>query len=201
MKYQQVKKVKCPNCNAELNVKNSKDEKEKYIECPSCKAQLKVNFHEILEAPTVLPPTTPRQGGATQLGGGYGNGETQLGCGSSGGGLTQLPDSRLPRHAAILFDGKEYPLKAGSNIVGRKSPNRYADVALPTNDVYMSRQHVEIFVSCDATGGITDVTIRNYRAKNTTKVGMTKMENDEVLRLSDGDSITLSSTTLIFKLY
>ena len=50
----QVKRIKCPNCNAVLDVKNSKDERQKHILCPGCKAELLVKFPQPLVAETVI---------------------------------------------------------------------------------------------------------------------------------------------------
>ena len=53
----QVKRIKCPSCGIELDVRNSKSEIVKHIVCPMCQKQLTVDFpkEENLSGASVFP--------------------------------------------------------------------------------------------------------------------------------------------------
>lgn len=187
-----IKRVMCPNCNVVLDVKNSKNETEKLITCPSCSMPLKVTFsaqQEPLEAKTFL--ATPKQKttgyGATQLtGNSY---ATEL--------ATHKP--KADAIAKLMYGGVEYPLEDGQNIIGRKGQTSKATIQIETPDRYMSRQHCSITVN-QLPDGTMKAVLCNYQNKNLTSIDGQEIETGDAIRLTNGDSITMGHTTVIFKL-
>ncbi len=178
----QIKRVKCPQCNAVLDVKNSKNEEIKQIACPSCQTLLQVRFapqQETIEAHTFLEtPQSPHP---------LSNGETQLAA------------PKTHTHAELLYGGVNYPLVEGRNIVGRKGNTSKATVQIETADRYMSRQHVAIEVTT-LPDGTLKVLLSNHQNKNLTSVDGQSIEACDTIRLTDGNAITLGHSTLTFKL-
>ena len=198
----QSKLVKCPNCNAKLNVQNSKNEEEKLIKCKNCGIPLKVIFAP-QQAPLVAhtyiapPKNPPVDGGATQLAGGN-NGATILGGAMSG--ATQLgPSPKKESSPRLVFNDLPYFLKEGQNIIGRKANTSKATVQIDTADRYMSRQHCAIKVTT-LPDGTKKVVLSNYQNKNRTIVDGQEIATGDEIRLIDGDRITMGHTTIIFKL-
>ena len=193
----QTKRIKCPNCNAVLDVKNSQDECVKQITCPSCKALLQVKFtpppppKEPIEAHTfyAVPKPTLEDDGNTQLAKGR-DSSTQLASAGS---------SQFCQNALLTFEGREYKLEEGQNIIGRKANTSTATIQIETADRYMSRQHCSITVKT-LPDGTKKAILSNYQNKNSTKVDGQEIATGDEIRLSDGNSITMGHTTIIFKL-
>ena len=190
----QIKRVKCPQCNAVLDVKNSKNEEVKQITCPSCQTWLQVRFapqQEPIEAHTFLEtPQSPQS---------LDNGETQLAAGMSGATQLNISESQTHTHAELLYGGVNYPLVEGRNIVGRKGNTSKATVQIETADRYMSRQHVAIEVTT-LPNGTLKVLLSNYQNKNLTSVDGQPIETGDAIRLTDGNAITMGHTKVTFKL-
>lgn len=196
----QIKRIICPKCRAILDVKNSQNEEVKIITCPSCKTGLKVKFppqQEPVEAKTFLSGQPTAGGGTTQLGGL--DGKTVLGGGTGGSTVLGTPNQGTSVTARLTYGGKDYPLKEGQNIIGRQGTTSMATVQIETADRYMSRQHCSITVST-LPDGTKKVVLRNYQNKNQTTVDGQPIENDDTIRLTDGNSITMGHTTVTFKL-
>ena len=196
----QIKRIICPKCRAILDVKNSQNEEVKIITCPSCKTGLKVKFppqQEPVEAKTFLSGQPTAGGGKTQLGGL--DGRTVLGGGTGGSTVHGTPNQDISVTAKLTFGGKDYPLKEGQNIVGRQGTTSMATVQIETADRYMSRQHCSITVST-LPDGTKKAVLSNYQNKNQTTVDSQPIENEDTIRLTDGNSITMGHTTVTFKL-
>ena len=196
----QIKRIICPKCRAILDVKNSKNEEVKIITCPSCKTGLKVKFppqQEPVEAKTFLSGQPTAGNGTTQLGGL--DGRTVLGGGTGGSTVLGIPNQGTSVTARLTYGGKDYPLKEGQNIIGRQGTTSMATVQIETADRYMSRQHCSIEVST-LPDGTKKAVLRNYQNKNQTTVDGQPIENDDTIRLTEGNSITMGHTTVTFKL-
>lgn len=196
----QIKRIICPKCRAILDVKNSQNEEVKIITCPSCKVALKVKFppqQEPVEAKTFLSGRPTAGSGTTQLG--SPDGRTILGGGTGGSTVLGTPNQGTSVTAKLTFGGKDYPLKEGQNIIGRQGTTSMATVQIETADRYMSRQHCSIEVST-LPDGTKKAILRNYQNKNQTTVDGQPIENDDTIRLTDGNSITMGHTNVIFKL-
>lgn len=197
----QTKKIKCPNCDVVLEVKNSKNETVKQITCPQCKAVLKVNFppeQEPIEAKTYYAPPKqkPADNGATQYGG-VDDGTTRFDGVDVGTTQYEPHLAKKDSSAQLVYDGQTYDLEEGQNIVGRKGTTSKATVQIETTDRYMSRQHCSIKVTT-LPDGTKKVVLSNYQNKNATMVNGQKIETGDEIRLTDGNSITMGHTTIIF---
>ena len=201
----QIKRIKCPKCNAVLDVKNSQNEAVKQITCPNCKSVLQVKFppqppqEEPLEAKTYYAPQKPKvaDNGATQLAGS--GGETQLAGASYGATQLVTGPSKTLTSAKLMYGGACYPLEEGQNIVGRKGNTSKASVQIATDDRYMSRQHCSITITT-LPDGTKKAVLSNYMNKNLTSVNGQEIETGDAIRLTDGNSITMGHTTVTFKL-
>ena len=175
----QTKRIKCPKCGVVLDVINSKNETIKQITCPSCSSALQVKFElqeEPIEAHTYYAPKVSKNSGETVL----------------------ATDSKTHETAYLVYNGIEFPLEMGENIIGRKGNTSNATVQIPTDDRFMSRQHCRVNVTF-LSDGTLKVTLRDYQNKNMTSVnGVTITQGDEI-RLSNDDKITMGNTTIIFK--
>ena len=194
----QTKRITCPKCGVVLDVKNTKDEEVKQVTCPKCKTLLKVKFAQPIEAPTYYGSPKPGAEGATQLGGGQ-SGATVLGGIQSGATQLVVPSAKAPVTPHLSFDGKDYSLQEGQNIIGRKASSSQATVQIETTDRYMSRQHITITVNT-LPDGTKKVVLSNYQNKNQTIVDGQEITTGDIIRLTDGDKITMGHTTVIFKL-
>ena len=203
----QTKRIICPKCKAVLDVTNSKNETLKQITCPSCKTILQVKFQpqqeqpqqEPIEAKTYYAPPkrSMSDSGATQLAGA--GGETVLGGGLSGATQLYMPTQKTTSTAKLTFEGNDYPLEEGQNIVGRKGTTSKATVQIATEDRYMSRQHCSITVTT-LPDGTKKAVLSNYQNKNLTTVDGQEIETGDEIRLTNGDRITMGHTTVVFKL-
>lgn len=189
----QTKRIICPTCKVVLDVTNSRKEAVKQITCPSCKAILQVKFQpqqEPIEAKTYYAP--PKQSVAD-------NGETQLAGSLSGATQLYTPTQKTSATAKLTFGGKNYPLHEGQNIIGRQGTTSKATVQIETEDRYMSRQHAIIRVTT-LPDGTTKAILSNYQNKNLTTIDGQPIGTNDEIRLTDGNSITMGHTTVIFKL-
>lgn len=183
------KSVVCPNCGAILEVVNSKNETIKQIFCPNCKIDLQVKFgsppKKTLDAHTYYAPKSPNMG------------ETQLSSGKVGATKLASPPSKRVS-AKLVFNGVEYPLQMGRNVVGRKATTSQASIQIDTADRYMSRQHVLINLT-KLSDGTIKATLCNYQNKNDTTIDGQPIETGDEIRLVDGNTITMGDTSVIFK--
>lgn len=177
----QIKRIKCPNCQAILDVKNSKNEAIKQITCPSCNVLLKVKFDvqqdsdEPIEAHTYYAAPD--------------NGKTQL----------QVADKKTTTQVTLEFENYLYNLEEGQNIIGRKGNTSKATIQIATDDRFMSRQHCAIKISTLPDGSQKAV-LSNYQNKNLTMVNGQEVESGDEIRLTNGNLITMGHTTVTFKL-
>lgn len=183
----QIKRIKCPKCDIVLDVKNSKEQASVRLHCPNCRTLLQVSFppeEEPVEAPTFYArPKQPVDNGATQLGGG-----------PSGG--TQASASQ--QIVSLVFEGRGYPLEEGRNIVGRKAKKPQANVQIPTDDLYMSRQHCVINVTT-MDDGRKKAVLSNFQNKNDTLINGHQIGSGDAIILQNGNMIKMGETTVMFK--
>jgi pSer/pThr/pTyr-binding forkhead associated (FHA) protein len=96
-----------------------------------------------------------------------------------------LPDAAsLPRLVAATNGGREYPLNAGENSVGREN----ADVLLPDSQV--SRRHARLFLEGQS------LTIEDLGSTNGTKVAGRRLTPGERAPVQDGDEIQFGTLAL-----
>lgn len=172
------KKVKCPTCEAILDVKNSKGEAIKIFNCPICATKLKVVFRRELESTKPLEAHEYIEKPNDE----YVEEKTTV------DGLAKAT------HAFLNMNGKSVELKVGDNIVGRHSSSYKASVELPTKDSFMSRQHALFKVK--KAGNTLVVAISNYRNLNPTYVNDKQLGDEDEIILSHGDRIKMGETTV-----
>ena len=193
----QIKRIKCPNCNAVLDVQNPKDEPLRKIKCPNCKAELLVKF------PPLKVPEKPLEGEtfiATPKKSVVDSGATQL-AGSSYGATQLVTPNEKPKmsNARLVFEDQPYFLSEGQNIIGRKGNTSKATVQIATDDRYMSRQHCSITITT-LPDGTKKAVLSNYQNKNLTTIDGQEIETGDAIRLVNGNRITMGHTTVVFKL-
>lgn len=209
----QTKNVTCPKCRLVLGVKSDKDTPSTAeVVCPQCHSRLLVRFKgkdAPLEAHTSLaqPISQPQfNAGETQLGGmpprgTFGrqafSGETQLGSSPASGKPNQEKAPAVLPY--LLHTGRQYNLKEGKNIIGRKALKSEATIQIDTNDKTMSRQHCSIDLKRLPDGTFKAV-ISNYKNLNLTKINNVEIADGDIIRLSKGDMITMGETTIVFNL-
>lgn len=191
----QTKRVKCPHCGVVLDVKNSKNETLKQITCPQCKYPLQVKFDPAEEQPE--PPSDPLEAETYYAPKKAVDAATQLGGISSATQLASTP--RKNKKAILTFQGEDYLLSEGQNIIGRSGTTSKASIQIKTDDRYMSRQHVAIEVKTFADGTIKAV-LQNYKNKNETLIDGQAIETGDEIRLADNNTITMGRTTVTFKI-
>ena len=111
---------------------------------------------------------------------------------------SSVSTSTSKSNARLIFNGKTIPLAYGRNVIGRRAETSPANVQIPADDLYMSRQHCVINVSYGADGR-PKVTLSNYQNKNRTAVNGRVINGQDNILLSDGNQITLGRTTMTFK--
>ena len=201
--------TKCTSCGTMLEVRNSKNEAVKEIKCPKCGCVLHVPFNVV---PRINDIAKTQLGSfPTEKNTPHDSAETQLGfkpnpAKTNNSGETQLGPTTLPPIAQVqprlkpgrlVCNGKEYPLKIGRNIVGRKSQLKPADIMLDVNDQYMSRQHIVIDVQ--QIGDTLRATIANYQNTNSTLVAGLPLNKGEEFVLSNGMEIKMGDTVIIYR--
>lgn len=112
---------------------------------------------------------------------------------------TIVSTSTSKSSARLIFNGKTIPLAFGRNVVGRRAETSSANVQIPADDLYMSRQHCVINVSYGA-DGTAKATLSNYKNKNRTAINGHVIHGQDTVSLNDGNQVTLGRTTMIFKL-
>lgn len=177
----EIIKVKCPFCSAQLNVRNVPGIENKNITCPVCGQKSKMSqFQRLSGRPA------PQADDTTQLPG-------------MPAARREAPQAerQSPGVLKVLGTGKVYPLKPGRNIVGRASSTPQADVNLETpGEKLLSRQHIVIDIKAVPGKGMIHY-VSLYKEKvNNTYVGNDMLEYGDVLVLKPGDVIKLPSISV-----
>lgn len=102
----------------------------------------------------------------------------------------------------LEYEGKEYPLAVGDNIIGRKANSSSATVQIDTSSDAtgrtMSREHIKIRV-IKLSGGKYKSTVSVCKAKNSTSVSGELLTEEDCIVLCSGDRIKMGSVTVVFK--
>ena len=95
---------------------------------------------------------------------------------------------------------QSFDFKIGRNILGRKS-SKPIDIAIETNDIYMSREHCVIEVRLNKLDKY-DFLIRDNKSTNGTIINgiqRKKLSTEDVFFLKDGDSLQLGMTKVVLR--
>jgi hypothetical protein len=134
-----------------------------------------------------------------------GTGGSFLSGGLAGGGYgasdgaTQVPSQPFAKfnvdtgQIRVAWESKTYPLRLGSNVIGRIAQSGTADLQI-SNDEYMSRRHVQIDVV--KKNGIIEHHLVEINSKNIVYLNGKPIERGDVLILNFGDKLTLGKTTV-----
>ena len=156
----------------------------KKIKCPKCEGVIEVknsNDEKVLQfkCPNASCGATIRLF--------FDTGETVL----------AMPKSK-ETFGAIYCNRVSYPLNIGKQTMGRMSTSQHLDIAIPTNDLSMSRLHAEIEVVKLSNGRIKPI-LQDLRDKEKVKKKPIKIageylyETDRIV-LQSGDIFTLGDT-------
>ena len=165
-------KVVCPQCRRLLSFMEVPDIGNKLIVCPKCNFRATVDVYR--------SETAGRQG------------ETEVTC---------LPEY-INKYAMIVGclrvkeTGKIFPLKQGKNVIGRIAQTGTADIQL-SDDLYMSRSHIEINIVQTALG--LEHRLEEINSKNEVLLNAKPLQRGEILVLQFGDKMILGKTEVIFE--
>ena len=176
----QIKRIECPRCKVVLDVKQVDEQFERKILCPKCKTELLVKFSpnpSPMEAHTFCAKPKPASERPSC--------ETQL---------FSAPQKQ-EKDVKLTYNGKDYELSEGRNIVGRSAQSSQADIQIEVDDMYMSRHHCIVSVTT-LPNNTKKVVLNNYQNKNLTAVNGQQLQGDDVIRLSDGNIITMGKTNI-----
>lgn len=163
-------KIKCPNCGIVLGAADDPANAQKTVVCPNCKVR-----NRFVAFQRVIPGEVDDQ--------------------------TRI-DFAVKDTVGSLVDEKtkkEYPLREGSNLIGRKplkEPPK-ASVPIETGDRGFSRAHLYVDVMKGRDGHWHHYA-SNADNKNETSINGTKLEDGDKIGLKDGDRIASSETVLRF---
>lgn len=165
--------IQCPHCNIKLKV----DERKlpsgiTSFKCPSCKQGIPVTLLSKGQVKNSEPETQLIQSVKTHT-----------------GKLTVLPDPNTSEQV--------YPLYEGIILVGRKSGESKAAIAIHTSDRSMSREHIRIEVKKDPKGGYKHY-LSDNKSKNHTLYNNNYLDEGEVVVLNNNDEIIIGRTILRF---
>ena len=169
-----IVKVMCPQCKRLLSFMNAPDMGNKLIVCPAC------NFRATVDV--------------------YHNGTTGTG-GKEETEVTNLPE-HISKNAMIVGclrvkeTGKIYPLKLGRNVIGRIAQTGTADIQL-SDDIYMSRSHIEIDIVQASLG--LEHRLVEINSKNEVLLNDKPLPHGDILILQFGDKMILGKTEVIFE--
>ncbi|MCM1006295.1 MAG: FHA domain-containing protein [Prevotella sp.] len=164
-------KVKCPWCGAQLRIKEQANPQGKSITCPICKNKNPlVEFIQVEEIGVEEGTELPKFG------------------------LNRIGILRST-------DGKCYRLNPGKNVVGRKAETSKADVRIDTHgNVHTSREHLIIDVERTSFGGYRHWVSLYKKEVNDTFVDGEKLTEYDKIELTDGNIIKLPDLSLTFEL-
>ena len=157
----------CPKCKATLEFDRAVIS---VVKCPKCQYTGNVAEFKELEPPTEVKLQTGKL---------YMPGKLEL----------------IETDAQWLQKERTVDLKRGINTLGRMSPNSTATIQLPTNDEFMSKNHVTIDVIMKA-DGVFEHRLSDWKSKNGTFHNGDRLEKGDVIKLIQGDIIKLGHTFL-----
>ena len=163
-------KIKCPNCGAVLGATDNPANVKKMVICPNCKVR-----NRFIDFKRVVPDRA--------------DDETRIDL-SEKNTIGRLVDEKTR---------KEYHLKEGRNLIGRKpvkDPPK-ASVPIETADRGFSRAHMYIDVMKGRDGQWHHYA-SNAENKNATRINGDELEDGDRFGLKHGDRITSSDTSLRF---
>lgn len=172
---QNIIRVKCPKCGAVLTLKGNNELAGKNIKCAICSTISKFELFKVVNS-----VAAPSDEDATSL-----------------SPLLKDSSSAPKKLGVIQYQGKEYKLAPGANIIGRKASSSSATVQIDTDDRTMSRCHITIEVTTTQSG---DYIYYLYTAKNmnATNINGQKIAEGDKIILSGSETIEMGLTKVKF---
>lgn len=174
-----MRKIKCinPICGKTFNYNEQKNPNAKKIRCAHCK------FVQPIDKPVVAPP------------------------------LPQPPPPPPPPKSSIKEIGwlvihdehtktATFQLRKGVNLIGRKSSSTPSDVniAIKTEDLFMSREHCSIEVR-EGNDGNYEYLLSDRNSANGSYLNEeNRLSSSRIYSLRDGDTVQAGRTKLVLKL-
>lgn len=167
-----------------------------FIVCPECRQQLSFNEVPGYQNMVVECPKCHFKANASV----YQRGVQARGAHGADDAPTQLvlpPRSTLDvGQIKVKSTGEVQWLKTGSNVIGRRAKTGTADIKI-SNDMYMSRRHVQIDVV--KTAGGYEHRLVEINSKNIVKLNGKPINRGDILILKFGDVLTLGTTDIVLE--
>lgn len=168
-------KIVCPECGMKLQFAEVPNYQNKLVECIRCHFKANVS---------------------TYLAGGLGKGGQGEDCAA-----TELvfppPSSVAIGQIRVLGTNEIQFLKPGSQVIGRRAETGTADIKI-SNDMTMSRRHVQIDVVPKGNGGYEHRLVE-IGSLNIIKLNKRPIQRGDILVLKFGDVITLGKTDIVLE--
>ena len=166
-------KLVCPQCKTHLSFELGSDMGNKLIVCPKCRFRATVGVYLSGAAGTGGKGTVEDMFAAKQLN----------------------VEATVPGCLRLQQTGKIFLLKSGINVIGRIAKSGNADIQL-SEDVYMSRRHIEIHTQQTATGW--EYRLVEINSKNEVLLNGCPLSRGETVVLKFGDTLVLGKTDVLF---
>lgn len=193
-----VIQIKCPFDGAVLTVRNQPGIESKNVTCPICRNKYPfTQFRRVSpvadggDAPTGYPQSYRQEEEHTSYAAGPVNQEK-----------TRVASMNLTIGKLTVRDtGITFRLKAGRNVIGRRSPRSEADFQIDTGERRaMSRDHLVIEVRNVPGRGFVHYLSLFKEKVNNTFIGKEKLEYGDTVVLNQGDIIRLPDADLTFEI-
>jgi len=89
---------------------------------------------------------------------------------------------------------KKYKISNGTNLIGRKSSEKKVDIAIDTDDKFVSRMHCTITTT--NTGDKKNFILKDYQSRNDTYINNQLLGKEEEIYLQNHDIIQIGKTKL-----
>lgn len=166
--------IVCPECRQQLSFNEVPGYQNMVVECPKCHFKANASVY---------------QSGAQARG--------AQGCDDMPTQLVTPPKSTFDVGQIRVKTTNEVQwLKPGSNVIGRRAQTGNADIKI-SNDIYMSRRHVQIDVVKKQFG--YEHRLVEINSKNIVKLNGREINRGDILVLKFGDVLTLGTTDIIFE--
>lgn len=176
-------KIQCPHCKSVLTVKNPEALEGKQLVCPACKQQQPFASYPKVKLRPAAPVTEEEDSH-------FNNEET-------------LHETTIRNRGHLEHAGVSYELHKGATVVGRKSPTSKAGIQIDLSDESpeigntMSRAHVQITMQ-QGQSGYLHYLQSLPDAKNDTFINGQLLQKGDVIKLNDGDVITMGQVPVKF---
>ena len=163
--------IVCPECRQQLRFQEVPGYQNMVVECPKCHFKANVSVYQR----------------GLQARGGHGADDmpTQLVFAPS----TSIDIGQI----RVLATNEIQYLKIGSQIIGRRAQSGNADIKI-SNDIYMSRRHVQIDVVKKADS--YEHHLVEIGSTNIVKLNGKPIKRNDILKLKFGDVLTLGNTDI-----